>query len=81
MKSNIGNEEQRNAFENEERKNAFKEMELGEMERGVFQAGMGFLVAMAGLIGVWALACLLSATTQIGLSGMVLGWVSSVTGL
>jgi hypothetical protein len=38
-------------------------------------------MAMAGLIGVWGLACLVSAVTQTGLLGMVRGWVSAVTGI
>jgi hypothetical protein len=68
-------------IDSEERRNAFEEMELEEVGRGVFQAGMGFLTAMAGLIGVWGLACFLGAVTQAGLLEVVRGWVTAVTGM
>jgi hypothetical protein len=71
----------KNAIGNEERTNELEKIEFEEMEQGISQAGMGFIMAMAGLIGVWGLACLISAVTQTGLLGAARGWVSAVTGM
>ncbi|MDA8164783.1 MAG: hypothetical protein M0017_07110 [Desulfobacteraceae bacterium] len=53
-------------------------LEFEEMEQGVSQAGMGFMMAMAGLIGFWGLACLASAVAQNGVLALFRGWLSAV---
>jgi hypothetical protein len=65
----------------EERHYEIEEMEFEEMEKGVTQAGMGCMTAMAGLIGAWGVACLVGAVAQAGLLGLVRGWMSAVTGM
>jgi hypothetical protein len=79
--TSVGGQDMKNAIDDEERSNAIEEGEFEEMEQGVSQAGMGFMMAMAGLIGVWGLACLVSAVIQTGLLGVIRGWVSAVTGI
>lgn len=55
--------------------------DLEEVGHGVSQAGMGFMMGMAGLIGVWGLACLVSAVAQTGLLEAARGWLSAITGI
>jgi hypothetical protein len=71
----------KNALGIEERNHEIEEMEFEEMEQGVTQAGMGFMTAMAGLIGAWGLACLVGAVAQAGPLGLVRGWMSAITGM
>ena len=37
--------------------------------------------AVSGLIGLWAIACIVSAVASNGLVGLVSGFVSAVTGM
>ena len=37
--------------------------------------------AVSGLIGLWAIACMVSAVASNGLGGLVSGFVSAVTGM
>ena len=58
-----------------------EDLEFEEMEKGVSQAGMGFMMALAGLIGVWGLACLTSAAAQNGVVELLRGWLGAVSGM
>ena len=75
MKSTIENEERVVGSE------AIEEVEFEEVEKGISEAGMGFMMAMASLIGVWGLACLASAIAQNGLLEVARGWLGAVTGM
>jgi hypothetical protein len=75
MKSTIESEERAIGSEGVE------EVEFEEMEQGVSEAGMGLIMAMASLVGVWGLACLVSAIAQNGLLDVARGWLSAVTGM
>jgi hypothetical protein len=74
----------KSTMKNEERAvvtNETEELEFEEMEQGVSQAGMGFMMAMAGLIGIWGFVCLASAVAQNGMVELVRGWLGAVTGM
>ncbi|MEJ2034122.1 MAG: hypothetical protein P8Y63_14035 [Deltaproteobacteria bacterium] len=72
------------AMENEERMvlaGEIEDTEFEEMEQGVSQAGMGVMMALAGLTGIWGLVCLVSAVAQNGVLELIRGWLSAVTGI
>ena len=49
---------------------------------GVMRVGLGAFVTAAGLIGVWAMACMISGIAKAG--GFVAlgqGWLTAVTGM
>lgn len=72
------------AMENEERMvltGEIEDTEFEEMEQGVSQAGMGVMIALAGLTGIWGLVCLVSAAAQNGVLELIRGWLSAVTGI
>jgi hypothetical protein len=68
------------SIEREERAVGIQE-EFEKAGRGVSQAGMGLMLGMAGLIGVWGVACLVSAVAQTGVLELARGWLSAVTGM
>ncbi|HET97854.1 MAG TPA: hypothetical protein ENN98_04040 [Desulfurivibrio alkaliphilus] len=47
---------------------------------GVGQAGIGIIVLLAALIGVWGLACLVGGVMATGAGDLVRGFISSVAG-
>ena len=74
----------KSTIESEERiitTGGIEDAEFEEMEKGVSQAGMGFMMALAGLIGIWGVVCLSSAVAQNGVLGLVRGWLSAVGGM
>jgi hypothetical protein len=52
-----------------------------EAGRGASQAGLGFMMGVTGLIGVWGAACLISAVAQTGVLELARGWLSAITGM
>ncbi len=44
------------------------------------QVGVGIIVTLSALIGIWATACLLSGIAQYGVVGMIKGWLGAVLG-
>lgn len=47
---------------------------------GVSQAVIGILMALAALVGVWGIACLVGGALEIGIVEMARGFVTAVTG-
>ncbi len=45
------------------------------------KAALGAGVGIAGLIGLWALACLIGGLASAGLISLVMGYVKAVTGM
>ncbi|MEW6594756.1 MAG: hypothetical protein AB1413_07815 [Thermodesulfobacteriota bacterium] len=59
---------------------------IGELDReamveGTSQAGLGILIALATLVGVWGIGCLISGMVNSGVMGLLRGWLSAVTGM
>jgi len=59
---------------------------IGELDReamaeGTSQAGIGILMALAVLVGVWGLACLVGGIYESGILGIVRGWGAAVSGM
>jgi len=60
---------------------------LGELDQaaigeGISQAGVGVILALASLIGIWGLACLVGGmSTMGGVIEMGRGWLTAVTGM
>lgn len=49
---------------------------------GASQVGMGVIVTLSVLTGIWGLACLISAISQNGsLMGVLKSWITAVTGM
>lgn len=52
------------------------------VEEGVNQAGIGIILTLAGVIGTWSLACMISGVVNAGGIGHAArAWVSAVTGM
>ncbi len=45
------------------------------------KAALGAGVGIAGLIGLWAVACLIGGLASAGLISLVMGYVKAVTGM
>ena len=45
------------------------------------KAGILMASTMAGLVGAWGLACLIGALMSSGVSGIVTGYISAITGM
>lgn len=60
---------------------------LGELDQaaigeGVSQAGVGVILALATLIGLWGIACLIGGmSTMGGIMELGRGWLTAVTGM
>lgn len=48
------------------------------MVEGTSQAGLGVLIALATLVGVWGLGCLISGMANNGVMGLLRGWLTAV---
>jgi uncharacterized protein YdbL (DUF1318 family) len=49
---------------------------------GVAQAGTIIILALAGLIGIWGMACMIgAAATGGGVSQLLRGYITAVTGM
>lgn len=51
-----------------------------DVERDVSTVIFSIVAVSALLIGFWAVACLSSALMEYGLSGLINGWITAVTG-
>jgi hypothetical protein len=60
---------------------------LGELDQaaigeGVSQAGVGVILSLATLIGVWGIACLISGMSSMGgIMELGRGWLAAITGM
>ncbi|MDG4476092.1 hypothetical protein [Thiovibrio frasassiensis] len=60
---------------------------LGELDQaaigeGVSQAGVGVILALATLIGLWGIACLIGGMSSMGgIMELGRGWLTAVTGM
>jgi|GEM_PF-3156842 len=57
------------------------ELDSEAMVEGSSQAGIGILIALATLVGVWGIGCLISGMVGSGVVGLLRGWVTAVTGI
>lgn len=51
------------------------------MVEGTSQAGLGILIALATLVGLWGLGCLVSGMAGSGVTALFQGWLSAITGM
>ena len=51
------------------------------MVEGTSQAGITILVALAALVGIWGLACLVGGLADGGATELLRGWISAVSGV
>jgi hypothetical protein len=59
-----------------------RELSHEETGQGIAQAGTIILLALAGLIGIWGIACMLGAVaTGEGPAEMVRGYITAITGM
>jgi hypothetical protein len=62
-------------------------LSLGELDQaaigeGVSQAGVGVILALATLIGLWGIACLIGGMSSMGgIMELGRGWLTAVTGM
>lgn len=60
---------------------------LGELDQeaigeGISQAGVGVILALATLIGIWGIACLIGGvSTMGGVMELCRSWLTAVTGM
>lgn len=59
---------------------AVKTHEQEAIAHGSAQVGLGVILVLSALIGVWGVACLLSGIAQYGITGMIKGWLSAIMG-
>ncbi len=50
------------------------------MVEGATQAGIGIIMVLAALIGVWGIACLVGGVMEVGVTELMRGFVTAVTG-
>lgn len=43
--------------------------------------GLGVVISFAGLVGAWSLACMVGALSTQGLSAVIKGFMTAVTGI
>ncbi len=43
--------------------------------------GLGMVVTFAGLVGAWGLACMVGAFSTQGISGVIRGFLTAITGM
>ncbi|MEN8257862.1 MAG: hypothetical protein ABFS09_08380 [Thermodesulfobacteriota bacterium] len=43
--------------------------------------GLGMILSLAGLVGVWSVACMVSALTTQGIGAVVKGFMTAITGM
>lgn len=51
-----------------------------KLTRDASEVGIGVIMVLAALIGIWGIACLVGAVANEGLLEMVQGYISAVTG-
>lgn len=59
-----------------------EQLDQDAMAAGISQVGIGVIVTLAALIGIWGVACLFGGINQDGnLMEMARGWLTAVTGM
>ena len=51
-----------------------------KMSRDMTEVGMGVIMVMAALIGIWGIACLFGGIAQTGVGELLSGYITAVTG-
>jgi hypothetical protein len=55
---------------------------LDKLTVGISQVGLGMIMSLAGLIGIWGIACLISGIAQSGgVMTLARSWLAAVTGM
>ena len=67
-------------------KAAHDEFDIGRVEQeniaeSASQVGIGVIMTLAALVGIWGLACLVGGIANNGLVEMARGWLAAVTGM
>ena len=53
---------------------------VDKMSRDVTNVGMGVIMVMAALIGIWGIACLFGGIAQTGVGELLSGYITAITG-
>ncbi len=53
---------------------------VDKLSRDASEVGMGVIMVLAALIGIWGIACLMGGLAQTGIGEMVSGYITAVTG-
>ena len=53
---------------------------VNKMGHDVAEVGMGVIMVLAALIGIWGIACLMGGLAQTGIGELVSGYITAVTG-
>lgn len=53
---------------------------VDKMGRDATDVGMGVIMAMAALIGIWGIACLFGGIAEMGVGEMLSGYITAITG-
>lgn len=54
---------------------------IEKVTRDASEVGMGVIMVLAALIGIWGIACLIGGIANCGgITELVSGWISAVTG-
>jgi len=60
----------------------FGELDQAAIGEGISQAGVGVILVLATLIGIWGIACLIGGmSTMGGVMELGRGWLTAVTGM
>ncbi len=71
----------KNATGIEKRSVGIDALDREAMVEGTSQAGLGVLIALAALVGLWGFGCLVSGMANSGAIGILRGWVTAVSGM
>ena len=53
---------------------------VDKMGRDITDVGMGVIMVMAALIGIWGIACLFGGIAQTGVGELLSGYITAITG-
>lgn len=53
---------------------------VNKMGHDAAEVGMGVIMVLAALIGIWGIACLMGGLAQTGIGEMLSGYITAVTG-
>ena len=71
----------KNATGIEKRSVGIEALDREAMVEGTSQAGLGVLIALATLVGLWGFGCLVSGMSNGGALGILRGWITAVSGM
>ena len=58
------------------------ELDSEAITEGISQTGLGVLTALAALVGMWGVACLIGGLSEShGVMELIRGWMTAVTGM